>query len=116
MRISDWSSDVCSSDLPYDPATGKGVVGKNYAYQITSSVNVFYDDKVFNPFIGAGALGIAVDDFNGDNFDHGGKGFIGGGYLALWTTNGRPIDYNPTPKDTPRWGRDRKRTRLNSSH
>lgn len=89
---------------PYDPATGKGVVGKNYAYQITSSVNVFYDDKVFNPFVGAGALGIAVDDFNGDNFDHGGKGFIGGGYLALWTTNGRPIAYHPTPNGTPKWG------------
>ncbi|MFC3677170.1 GMC family oxidoreductase [Ferrovibrio xuzhouensis] len=89
---------------PYDPATGKGVVGKNYAYQITSSVNVFYDDKVFNPFIGAGALGIAVDDFNGDNFDHGGKGFIGGGYLALWTTSGRPIETHPTPQGTPRWG------------
>src|SRR5258706_16257225 len=28
---------------PYDPTTGTGVVGKNYAYQITSSVNVFYD-------------------------------------------------------------------------
>lgn len=94
---------------PYDPATGKGVVGKNYAYQITSSVNVFYDDKVFNPFIGAGALGVAVDDFNGDNFDHGGKGFIGGGYLALWTTNGRPIAYHPTPKGTPRWGSGWKR-------
>src|SRR6185437_11736846 len=40
---------------PYDPNTGQGVIGKNYAYQMTSSVNVFYDDKVLNPFIGAGA-------------------------------------------------------------
>jgi gluconate 2-dehydrogenase alpha chain len=89
---------------PYDPATGAGVVGKNYAYQITSSVDVFFDDKRTNPFIGAGALGMVVDEFNGDNFDHSGLGFIGGGYIALWTTNGRPIETHPTPKGTPSWG------------
>src|SRR5262249_44305480 len=31
---------------PYNPQSGQGVVGKNYAYQITSSVNVFYDDEI----------------------------------------------------------------------
>ena len=48
------------------------MVGKNYAYQTMSSVNVFFDDKLMNPFIGAGALATVIDDFNGDNFDHGG--------------------------------------------
>jgi len=43
---------------------------RNSAYQIVSAVDVFFDDKILNPFIGAGALGIIVDDFNGDNFDH----------------------------------------------
>jgi gluconate 2-dehydrogenase alpha chain len=89
---------------PYDPRTGEGVVGRNYAYQVTSSVDVFLDDKILNPFIGAGALGVAVDDYNGDNFDHSGLGFIGGGYIACWDTNGRPIEYHPVPKDTPKWG------------
>jgi gluconate 2-dehydrogenase alpha chain len=89
---------------PYDPQSGKGVVGKNYAYQITSSVDVFFDDKLMNPFVGAGSLGMCVDEFNGDNFDHSGLGFIGGGYLALWTTNGRPIETHPVPKGTPTWG------------
>src|SRR3546814_4390535 len=28
MRISDWSSDVCSSDLNFEAVTGKGVTGK----------------------------------------------------------------------------------------
>ena len=28
----------------------------------------------------------------------------GGGYLACWQTNGRPIEFHPTPKDTPKWG------------
>jgi gluconate 2-dehydrogenase alpha chain len=89
---------------PYDPATGEGVVGRNYAYQIVSGVDVFFDDKILNPFVGAGSLGMGIDDFNGDNFDHTGLGFIGGGYLACWNTNGRPIEHHPTPKDTPKWG------------
>jgi gluconate 2-dehydrogenase alpha chain len=89
---------------PYDPATGQGVVGKNYAYQITSSVDLFFDDKYFNNFVGAGALGMIIDDFNGDNFDHAGLGFIGGGYIAQWTTNGRPIETRPVPDGTPKWG------------
>jgi len=89
---------------PYDPGTAEGTVGKNYAYQITSGVNAFYDDKVFNPFVGAGALGVAIDEFNGDNFDHTGLGFIGGGYIACWNTNGRPIESHPTPDGTPKWG------------
>jgi gluconate 2-dehydrogenase alpha chain len=89
---------------PYDAATGEGLVGKNYAYQITSSVDVFFDDKIINPFVGAGALGMVIDEFNGDNFDHSGLGFIGGGYIAGWNTNGRPIETHPTPKGTPKWG------------
>ena len=89
---------------PYDPVSGKGQVGRNYAYQITSSVNVFYDDKILNPFIGAGALGMIVDDFNGDNFDHSGKGFIGGGFVGVVQTGARPIETHPTPTGTPAWG------------
>jgi len=88
----------------YDPKTGEGVIGKNYAYQIVSGVDVFFDDKIMNPFVGAGALGVGIDEYNGDNFDHSGLGFIGGGYLACWQTNGRPIEYHPVPKDTPKWG------------
>jgi len=89
---------------PYDPRTGSGIIGKNYAYQITSSVNVFYDDKIVNPFIGAGALGMIIDDFNGDNFDHSGLGFIGGGYIGVVNTGARPIETHPTPEGVPAWG------------
>jgi gluconate 2-dehydrogenase alpha chain len=95
---------------PYDPQTGEGVVGKNYAYQITSSVNVFYDDKIMNPFIGAGALGMICNDFNGDNFDHSGLGFIGGGYVGIVHTGARPIETHPTPTGVPAWGGDWKKS------
>jgi gluconate 2-dehydrogenase alpha chain len=89
---------------PYDPASGTGVVGRNYAYQTTSGANLFFDDKTFNPFIGAGALGVVIDDFNGDNFDHGKLGFGGGASISTSITNGRPILYRPVPPGTPRWG------------
>ncbi|MGE5548403.1 MAG: GMC family oxidoreductase [Solirubrobacterales bacterium] len=90
---------------PYDPQTGRGVIGRNYCYQTMSSVSVFYDsDKNINPFMGAGALGTAIDDFDGDNFDHSKLGFIGGAYIAAYTTGGRPIQFHPTPPGTPRWG------------
>ncbi len=96
---------------PYDPKADTGVVGRNYAYQITSSVDVFQDDIV-NPFMGAGALGQAIDEFNGDNFDHGPYGFIGGGYIALWNTGGRPIaQQTQVPEGTPKWGGEWKRAR-----
>ncbi|GAB2792071.1 GMC family oxidoreductase [Halomonas shantousis] len=88
---------------PYDPETQTGVVGKNYAYQTTSGVDVFTEENL-NPFMGAGALGQAIDDFNGNNFDHGPHGFIGGGYICAWTTGGRPINQMVMPEDAPKWG------------
>jgi gluconate 2-dehydrogenase alpha chain len=90
---------------PYDPATRTGVVGRNYTYQTMTSANVFYDGaKRINPFMGAGALGTAIDDFNNGSFDHTGLGFVGGGYVAAYQTGGRPIFFHPVPDGTPRWG------------
>jgi len=88
----------------YDPATGKGGVGRNYAYQIESRLDVRLGDKAMNPFMGAGALGMMVDEFNGDNFDHTGLGFIGGGFIGALSTGVRPIENHPTPDGTPKWG------------
>jgi gluconate 2-dehydrogenase alpha chain len=90
---------------PYDPATGKGVVGRGYAYQTMSSVQVFYDQSVnINPFMRSGACGTVVSDFVSDNFDHGPHGFVGGAYFGEVMTNGRPIEFHPTPVGTPSWG------------
>ena len=93
---------------PYDAGSGRGVVGKNYAYQMSANVDVFFDEIV-NPFMGAGALGQVVDDFNGDNFDHGPHGFIGGAYISMWSTGGRPILQHYIPEGTPAWGTQWKR-------
>jgi gluconate 2-dehydrogenase alpha chain len=95
---------------PYDPETRTGTVGRNYAYQTMAGVNVFFDDEIItNPFMGAGALGMVVDDYNGDNFDHSDLGFLGGAYIACAQTNGRPIAHQPVPEGTPGWGAEWKR-------
>jgi len=91
---------------PYDPATGRGVVGRNYAYQTMSSVASFFDDDIIvNPFMASGASGTLINDFAGDNFDHSGLGFIGGAFIGAVNTNGRPIQYHPVPPGTPAWGK-----------
>ncbi len=90
---------------PYDPKTGTGVIGRNFSYQATSSVEGFYDDKNFNPFVSAGSIGMCIDEFNGDNFDHSKLGFVGGGYLGAVMTNGRPLQAMArVPSGTPQWG------------
>ena len=49
---------------------------------------------------------MCIDEFNGDNFDHGPHGFVGGGYMGQVQTNGRPIQTTPVPPGTPKWGAD----------
>jgi len=89
----------------YDPASGKGAVGKNYCYQVTGQVQVFLEDEEINPFMATGGHAMNVDDFNGDNFDHAGLGFHGGGLIFAGPVHGRPIMARPVPHGTPRWGR-----------
>lgn len=90
---------------PYDPRTRRGVVGRNYAYQTTSDVKVFYGEEVnINPFMRSGANGVVIADFVSDNFDHSKLGFAGGAYIGEVMSHGRPIEFHPTPPGTPRWG------------
>ena len=91
---------------PYDPQTGEGQIGRNFTHQTMSTALGFFDkDKYnFNPFVAAGAIGMCIDEFNGDNFDHGPLGFVGGGYLGQVQTNGRPLESLKLPPGTPAWG------------
>ena len=90
---------LSESATPYDPATGKGVVGKNYAYQMCAQTAAYFSEDVeINPFIGAGSAGLRViDEFNSDHFDHSGLGFIGGSLIFAGGTGGRPIDQMMLP-------------------
>lgn len=90
---------------PYDPVTGEGVVGRNYAYQIDGAAKLFFGkDVFFNHFAAAGASGVYIDNFNGENFDHSSLGFIGGGSISAHATGARPIQQMVLPKDAPSWG------------
>lgn len=91
----------------YNPETGKGLIGKNYAYQMTSSATTgYFKDKEFNLYAGTGALSGVIDDFNGDNFDHSELDFIHGGNIALGQNGRRPIANNSVPKGTASWGEE----------
>jgi gluconate 2-dehydrogenase alpha chain len=92
---------------PYDPSSGQGVVGKNYAYQMVAATSAFFGEDVhINPFIGAGAAGMrAIDEFNSDHYDHSKLGFVGGAVIMAGATGGRPIEQMLLPPDTSRWGR-----------
>lgn len=90
----------------YDPVANEGTVGRNFTHQTVSTAIGFFDPKkyIFNPFIASGAIGMCIDEFNSDNFDHGPHGFVGGGYMGQVQTNGRPIETAPVRPGTPAWG------------
>ncbi|WP_050526583.1 GMC family oxidoreductase [Pseudorhodobacter aquimaris] len=88
----------------YNPLTGTGTLGKNYAYQMNGGVSMFFKDAEFNPFVGHGANGVAIDDFSVNQNDFGALGFIGGSYWRSGTFNGQPIRNMPLPRGTPSWG------------
>ena len=92
---------------PYDPASATGVVGRNYAYQTGGGgATGYFSNRQFKRFMGAGALSFAIDDFNADNFDHTGLGFLGGGSITVGQSGARPIQSLSTPPGTPAFGRD----------
>ncbi len=94
---------------PYDPVAGTGVVGRNYSYQTGGKVEVFFDDREFNPFIGGGMTSVQFDDFNGEELDRSELGFVGSAYIAVSNAGATPIKSKPVPHGTPRWGAEWKK-------
>ena len=58
-----------------------------------------FDDCIINGFIGPGSAAMRIDDFNGNNFDHAGLGFIRRGTLrpTAAATPIFPIRPSPSP-------------------
>ena len=94
---------------PYDPQTGKGVVGRNYSYQTGGRVHVFFEDREFNPFIGGGMVNTSIDELNGDVADRSALGFVGGSYVNCASAGAMPIKSKHVPHGTPRWGAEWKK-------
>ena len=91
---------------PYDPASGAGPVGRNFCYQMANTALGLFDKNkhIFNTFIGSGATGMALDELNNDNADHGPLGFLGGGSTRCVPIGATPISSRPVPPGTPSWG------------
>ncbi len=75
---------------PYDPATGKGTLGKNLTHQVLQSTRIFFD-KPLNKFMGAGGLGMAISDFDGKEGIDAYPGVLRGGVVDLGSTGATPI-------------------------
>lgn len=91
---------------PYNPVTGEGVTGKNYAYQMNGGTTLFFKDKHFNPFVASGANGLSIDDFAINQIDFAAEGFIGGSYITAGVANGQPIRGIGLPRGTASWGEE----------
>src|SRR3546814_2271440 len=103
MRISDWSSDVCSSDL-FDRRLKLSLVGYYYKYE-------GLQEAIFNPvLISYTVQNAAASKSKGIELQ--GEASLGGGFVLTGS-----INYNDS-KFTDYIGvcLDRKSTRLNSSH
>ncbi len=98
---------------PYDPATGRGLVGRSLTHQASGGVLVF-TDKRLNGFMGAASAGIAISDLECDNFDHGPVDFLGGAYIGAATPGQGPIGSFGTlpPGLDVTWGASWKRAAL----
>lgn len=100
---------------PYDPVTRKGTIGRNFNGQFNITflgARGYFDEKKFNLYMGAGALGGTMSDFAGDNFDHKNLDFINGGGIELRQYGDAAIATNHVPKGTPAWGPEFKKNSI----
>ena len=100
---------------PYDPATGKGQVGRNLTHQVLGGARLLFD-KPLNRFMGSGANGGMISDLDADNFDHGPLDFIGGARVVAGNSGGRPIaNFGAVPSSVAsNWGSEWKKAAIES--
>jgi gluconate 2-dehydrogenase alpha chain len=95
--------------FPNGLANSSGQVGRHLMAHIGARAFAAFDDRHVNIFMGPSAQKHTLDDFNADNFDHGGLGFIRGAQISSGPAalEGGPIGtamaMNPPP-GVPRWG------------
>jgi len=97
-----------SAKFPDGLANSSGWAGKGFMTHLRARVQVAFDNEFINVYMGPSAQKHSIDDFNSDNFDHGGLGFIRGAQISVGPValEGGPIGattMNPPP-GIPRWG------------
>jgi gluconate 2-dehydrogenase alpha chain len=73
--------------FPNGLANSSGQVGKHLMAHMMPNVYAMFDDRHVNNYMGPSAQKHTIDDFNADNFDHGGAGFIVGSQISVGTGN-----------------------------
>src|SRR3989442_226095 len=94
--------------FPNGLANSSGQVGKHLMAPMMANVFVGFADQHLNVYMGPSAQKHTIDDFNADNFDHSGVGFIRGSQISIGTGNlqGGPISLTTVspPPGVPRLG------------
>src|SRR5262245_34306753 len=94
--------------FPNGLANSSGQLGKHMMAHMMANVFVGFDDRHINIYMGPSAQKHTIDDFNADNFDHSGLGFIRGSQISIGTGNlqGGPIALTTVaaPPGVPSWG------------
>ncbi|MDH3442569.1 MAG: GMC family oxidoreductase [Deltaproteobacteria bacterium] len=87
-------------------ANSSGYVGRNILAHGDVRAMGAFDDYIINGFIGPGSAAMRIDDFNGNNFDHAGLGFIRGGTIGT-SGDGAPVTrVNVLPPGLRGWGKE----------
>src|SRR4030088_641013 len=91
-------------------ANSSGHLGRHIMTHIGGRVFAAFDDRYVNMYMGPTAQKHTIDDFNGDNFDHGGLGFILGAQISVQGPgfDAGPIAASvgmPPPPGIPNWGK-----------
>jgi gluconate 2-dehydrogenase alpha chain len=95
-----------SRAYPNGLSNNHGQVGKHYIAHGLGSAGAtgWFPGRRLNRYSGSLGQFVAIDEWDADNFDHTGLGFIGGG-MATATMEAKPIGTaNATPPSVPRWG------------
>jgi gluconate 2-dehydrogenase alpha chain len=94
-----------SRSHPAGLANGCGQVGLGFVPHINPEVYGLFPGIDLKLQTGSWGQGVCIDDWNGDNFDHGGLGFISGGMFTAGHELPKPIALSQAlPGGLPRWG------------
>jgi gluconate 2-dehydrogenase alpha chain len=99
---------------PYDPAAGKGTLGRNLTHQVQGGARIFFD-KPLNAFMGAGCVGQRISDYDGGNGLTGEDGLLRLGMLSANSNGELPIaSFGALPPGTSKanWGAEWKAASL----
>jgi len=94
-----------SERFPHGLANNHGQVGRHFMTHQYPEVSGVFEGVRFNRFTGPAGQHVVVDDYNADNFDHTGLGFLRGGTILIYNELYPIVASNTVPPSVPAWGR-----------